>query len=107
MTSLSGTRSQQEISEYAKNILRDRFLTVEGNGDVMMGGYLERNMRIWVNPMALETNQLSADDVIAALQREHVDMPGGRMEGGQRESNVRIEGEALTEPRDPRLFVSL
>ena len=93
--SLSGTRSQQEISEYAKNILRDRFLTVEGNGDVMMGGYLERNMRIWVNPAALESNGLSADDVINALQREHVDMPGGRMESGQRESNVRIEGEAL------------
>ena len=92
---LSGTRSQQEISEYAKNVLRDRFLTVEGNGDVTMGGYLQRNVRIWLRPQALEAYALSADDVIKAFQREHVEVPAGRLEGSMRESNVRVEGEAL------------
>jgi multidrug efflux pump subunit AcrB len=61
---LSGTRSQKEISEYAKNSLRDRFLTVEGNGDVMMGGYLERNVRIWIDSEALKSRGLSVDDLL-------------------------------------------
>ncbi|HYF51248.1 MAG TPA: efflux RND transporter permease subunit [Planctomycetota bacterium] len=92
---LSGTRSQQEISEYAKNVLRDKFLTVDGNGDVMMGGYLQRNVRIWLKAEALESRGLAADDVLGALQREHVEAPAGRMEGSMREANVRVEGEAL------------
>ena len=92
---LSGTRSQQEITEYAKNALRDKFLTVEGNGDVMMGGYLARNVRIWIDSKKLEQLGLSADDLINAAQHEHVEVPAGRLEGSMRESNVQVEGEAL------------
>ena len=92
---LSGTRSQSQISEYAKNVLRDRFLTVDGNGDVMMGGYLERNVRIWIDAKKLEALGLGADDLLTAATREHVEVPAGRLEGSMRESNVQVEGEAL------------
>ena len=92
---LSGTKGQQEISEYAKNHLRDKFLTVEGNGDVMMGGYLQRNVRIWIDPAKLEAYRIGADDVVNAIQRQHVEVPAGRLEGSMREANVRIDGEAL------------
>jgi len=92
---LSGTRSQRDISEYSKNVLRDRFLTVEGNGDVMMGGYLERNVRIWINAEALKARGLGVNDLLLAASREHVEVPAGRLEGGTRESNVQVEGEAL------------
>jgi hydrophobe/amphiphile efflux-1 (HAE1) family protein len=92
---LSGTRSQQVISEYAKNVLRDQFLTVDGNGDVTMGGYLERNLRIWLKADALLQHGLSATDVIGAIQREHSESPAGRMEGSTRESNVQVLGQAI------------
>jgi HAE1 family hydrophobic/amphiphilic exporter-1 len=92
---LTGMRSQRDLSEYAKNVLRDRFLTVPDTGDVMMGGYQERNLRIWMDPLKLQARALTADDVIKAVQREHIEMPAGRMEGALRESNVKVEGEAL------------
>ena len=93
---LSGTRSQLEISQYAKNMLRDRFLTVAGDGDIMMGGYLERNARIWVKGDKLEQYGLSADDVVNAFQQGHVEVPAGRVEGSLREANVQVQGEART-----------
>src|SRR5207237_10596109 len=65
---LSGTRSQLEISQYAKNVLRDKFLTVAGDGDIMMGGYLERNARIWIDARKLEAYGLTADDLVTAFQ---------------------------------------
>jgi hydrophobe/amphiphile efflux-1 (HAE1) family protein len=92
---LTGPRSQRELSEYAKNILRDRFLTVPDTGDVRMGGYQERNLRIWIDPVKLQSRALTVDDVIKAVQREHVELPAGRMEGSLRESNIKVEGEAL------------
>ncbi len=93
---LSGTRSQLDISQYAKNSLRDKFLTVSGDGDVMMGGYLERNARIWVDGKKLEAYGLTANDVVNAFQNGHVEIPGGRVEGTLREANVEIQGEAIT-----------
>ena len=91
---LSGTRSQLDISQYAKNVLRDKFLTVAGDGDIMMGGYLERNARIWVDARKLEAYALSADDVVNAFQAGHVEIPAGRVEGILREANVQVQGEA-------------
>jgi multidrug efflux pump subunit AcrB len=93
---LSGTRSQLDISQYAKNHLRDKFLTVAGDGDIMMGGYLERNARIWVDAKKLEAYGLSSDDVVSAFQNGHVELPAGRVEGILREANVEVQGEAAT-----------
>ncbi|MBI3828596.1 MAG: efflux RND transporter permease subunit [Planctomycetes bacterium] len=103
---VTGTRSPQELAEYAKNSLRDRFLTVEGNGDVRMGGYLERNVRIWVDPLKLLARGLAVDDVITAVQRQHVEVPAGRIESRDREANVRVEGEALNVDQMRKILVA-
>ncbi|MCW8131825.1 MAG: efflux RND transporter permease subunit [Planctomycetota bacterium] len=103
---VTGTRSPQELAEFAKNSLRDRFLTVEGNGDVRMGGYLERNVRIWVDPQKLLARGLAVDDVISAVQRQHVEVPAGRIESRDREANVRVEGEALNVDQMRRIVIT-
>ncbi|MCX7018482.1 MAG: efflux RND transporter permease subunit [bacterium] len=92
----TGTRSPTELAEYAKNYLRDQFLTLPGVGDVSMGGYLQRNVRIWIKADALRARDLGIDDVIKALQRQHVELPAGRIEGPNRIAAVKIEGEAMT-----------
>jgi hydrophobe/amphiphile efflux-1 (HAE1) family protein len=92
---LTGTVSPRELSEYAKNVLRDRFLTIPGVGDVRMGGYLARNVRIWLKQDQLLALGLGADEVITAIQRQHVELPAGRIDATTRMANVRVEGEAL------------
>lgn len=92
---LTGTRSPKQLSEYARNVLRDKFLTISGIGDVRMGGYLQRNVRIWIQPDALRQRNLGIDEVITAIERQHIELPAGRIEGPNRVANVRVEGEAL------------
>jgi len=93
---LSGARSPQEISDYARFTIRPKLQTLPGVAEVMMGGYLERNVRIWVDAQALERNGATIPEVTAALGREHREIPAGRIETAARERNVRSEGEALT-----------
>lgn len=104
---LTGTRSPQELSEYAKNVLRDKFLTVPGVGELRMGGFLERNVRVWIDADKLRQKGLGADEVIEALRRQHVELPAGRLDAPNRIANVRIEGEALnlTEIQDLQVAV--
>lgn len=92
---LTGTRAPRELSEYAKNVLRDRLLTVPGVGDIRLGGYLARNVRIWIKQDALRALGLGVDEVITAIQRQHVELPAGRIDANTRIANVRIEGEAM------------
>ena len=66
-----------------------------GVGEITLGGYLERNVRIWVDASRLDEKGLTVTEVIAALQREHVELPAGRLEGDGREVNVRVLGEAI------------
>jgi hydrophobe/amphiphile efflux-1 (HAE1) family protein len=93
---LSGARSPQEISDHARFTIRPKLQTLPGVAEVMMGGYLERNVRIWVDAERLERNGVTVPEVTAALAREHREVPAGRIETASRERNVRSEGEALT-----------
>ncbi len=86
----------RELMDYTQNQLEDRFATISGVGEIFVGGLLERNLRIWLDAKKLEQYQLTVDDVIAAVEREHSEKPAGRIETEREEINVRAMGEATT-----------
>jgi len=92
---LSGDRPPQQLADYIRNVLKQRFQTLPGVGEVTLGGFLERNIRVWLDARKMESFSLTADDVVQAIQRQHIEVPAGRIESGDREMNVRAEGEAL------------
>jgi hydrophobe/amphiphile efflux-1 (HAE1) family protein len=92
---LSGPFPQRMLADHARYRLKEKLQTVPGVGEITMGGYLERNVRIWVDASRLDEKGLTVSDVIDALRREHVELPAGRLEGEGRETNVRVLGEAL------------
>jgi multidrug efflux pump len=93
--SISGTRSPIFMADYVRNVIRPQLQTVEGVGEVFIGGFRERNVRVWYDAPRLEAQGLTVLDVNAAIAREHLEVPAGRIETPQREMNVRAEGEAL------------
>jgi hydrophobe/amphiphile efflux-1 (HAE1) family protein len=92
---LSGPYSQQVLSDYARYRVKERIQSVQGVGEVQAGGSLDRNIRIWVDADKLDEKGLTVFDVMTALQREHVELPAGRLETPGREINVRVLGEAF------------
>ncbi|MBI4208352.1 MAG: efflux RND transporter permease subunit [Deltaproteobacteria bacterium] len=96
---LSGDRPVRELMTYTQNYLKDQLQTVSGVGEVFLGGFLEPNLRIWIDPKKLFAYELTVEDVITAIEREHVEMPAGRIETSEKEFNVRAMGEVTT-PED-------
>jgi multidrug efflux pump subunit AcrB len=61
-----------------------------------MFGRRDRNIRIWLDGDALRARGLAATDVLGALQREHVEMPGGAVESGRIDYSVKTDAEFRT-----------
>lgn len=92
---LAGPYSRQELADTTRYRVKEKLQTIEGVGEVSLGGYLERNVRIWVDADKLDAQGLTVADLMTALRREHVELPAGRIETSGREVNVRVLGEAL------------
>lgn len=92
---LSGPYPQQVLADFVRYRVRERLQTVPGVGEIIMGGYLERNIRIWLDATALDQRGLVVGDVLSALRREHIELPAGRIDTEGRELSVRVLGEAF------------
>lgn len=93
---LSGDRPLRDMITYVQDHLKDRFQTIPGVGEIILGGFVDRNLRVWVSSEKLEQYQLTIGDIIDAIERNHSEMPAGRIETSDKEMNVRAMGEALT-----------
>ncbi|HEV8336249.1 MAG TPA: efflux RND transporter permease subunit [Candidatus Polarisedimenticolia bacterium] len=93
---LTGNRPPQELADWVRNRLKDQLQMVPGVGDILLPGYRERNVRVWLDGARLQAYGLTVTDVLNALKREHVEIPAGRIETGEKEMNVRAEGEAMS-----------
>jgi multidrug efflux pump len=92
---LSGPFPQRVLSDYVRFRVKERLQTVPGVGELMLGGSLERNIRIWLDADRLNARGLTVSDVMRTLRQQHVELPAGRIETVGREINVRVLGEAL------------
>ncbi|MCU0303051.1 MAG: efflux RND transporter permease subunit [Thermoanaerobaculales bacterium] len=82
----------RELSDYADQVVKPQLQAVPGVGNVLMPGFREPMMRIWVDRDRLAAHRLTVDDVIVALGRENLELPGGYIEGPLTELAVRNLG---------------
>ena len=92
-----------ELMIYARNTLKDQFSTLTGVGNVMLAGYVEPNLRVWIDTKKLKSFDLTSTDVWSAIQAEQVEQPAGRIESLKDEKNIRVLGEA----RSPEEFAKI
>jgi HAE1 family hydrophobic/amphiphilic exporter-1 len=90
---VAGPDSIRTLSEYADKRIKTRLERLAGVGSVALVGNRPREVRIWIDPVRLGGYALAVDDVLAALQREHVELPGGRIETAQREYTLKTRGK--------------
>ncbi|MCU0287958.1 MAG: efflux RND transporter permease subunit [Acidobacteria bacterium] len=92
---LSGPFPSRVLTDYARYTIKEKLQTIPGVGEITAGGAQDRNVRIWLDAKRLDEKQLTVQDIIRALQREHVELPAGRLETTGREVNLRVLGEAI------------
>lgn len=85
-----------DIMMYARNVLYDQFSTVSGVGNIFLGGYVDPALRVWIDQDKLTSLNLTAEDILQSIIKEHREMPAGRLEDSKKEYNLRVLGEATT-----------
>jgi hydrophobe/amphiphile efflux-1 (HAE1) family protein len=91
-----GAFSRREIMSYIRDHLKNEFTTVPGVGEVVLGGYIDPSLRVWVDKGALQNYALTVQDVVTAITKEHAELPAGFIADATQERNVRTMGEAKT-----------
>jgi len=71
--------SNQYISNYLDVYVKDALKRIPGVGDVLIFGERKYAMRIWLDPTKLAARQLTAADVVSALQEQNVEIPAGQL----------------------------
>jgi len=94
--SVYGGKDIKEMLDWTNNFLLDQIRFLEGVGEVSVGGFSERNLRIWIDTKKLEKYYLTITDVVQALNTQHVESAAGQFSDGKRELQVRWMGEATT-----------
>jgi hydrophobe/amphiphile efflux-1 (HAE1) family protein len=95
MISLAGPVPPRVLTDLIQYSLKEKLQTIPGVGEISLMGIQDRNVRVWLDAVKLDEKGVTVRDVISALQREHVELPAGRLETPGREVNVRVLGEAI------------
>lgn len=84
------------LRAWAEDHLQRHLLALPGVAGVDISGGLEREIRILLDPLALEKHRLPLAEVLATLRAENIERVGGRLHFGRREIILRTGAEFTT-----------
>ena len=105
MTIESNVRNQLEVSDYAANVIQERLQTIPGVSTIQIWGEKKFAMRIWLDPLKLSAYSLTPLDIQKALNRENVELPGGKIVGNNTELTVNTRGRLKTSDEFNNLII--
>jgi len=74
---LTGDRTLQQLNQYARNVIKKRLETIDGVGEISLGGEQKRTIRVNLDPERMAQLGITAPDVVQVFKREHLRLPGG------------------------------
>ncbi len=93
------------LSNYVDVYVRDALKRIKGVGDVLIFGERKYSMRVWLDPVRMASRELTASDVVKALQEQNVEVAAGAVgqppvpSGQAYQISVRAIGR-LTDPSE-------
>ncbi|HEY6046904.1 MAG TPA: efflux RND transporter permease subunit, partial [Pyrinomonadaceae bacterium] len=100
---VSAPRSLREVTDIADKQIKRLIESIDGVGNVEIVGGRLREVEVWVDPDKMRAFNITAADVATAVKQQNMELPGGRIEAGQREFTVRTMGRIP----DPAQFNNL
>ena len=93
----SATLAPVQLTTLAEETIRRRLEAVPGVGDVQVSGGAAREVRVNLLPDRLQALGVTVPEVTAALARQNLEVPAGRVRRGTSEQLVRVAGR-ITSP---------
>ncbi len=100
---LTGDRTLQQLNQYARNNIKKRLETIDGVGEVRLGGERRRTIRVNLDPDRMAAFGIAVNDVVGAFATEHVRLQGGFLVAGEQEELIQLD----VEYHDPRELEAL
>ncbi|MFQ5742162.1 MAG: efflux RND transporter permease subunit [Acidobacteriota bacterium] len=88
----SDEMSLRTLTELADKQIKRALETVDGVGEITLAGGRQREIHVTLDIERLNAHGLSIEDVRNAIQSENVEIPGGRVEQGKAELQLRTLG---------------
>jgi multidrug efflux pump subunit AcrB len=86
----------REVVTFVEDAVLDQFRFLPEIGEVSIGGFSSRNLRIWPNMVELRKRDLTVLDLVEAVTSQHVETAAGQFSDGLTERRVRWLGEAAS-----------
>ncbi|HEY2894700.1 MAG TPA: efflux RND transporter permease subunit, partial [Pirellulales bacterium] len=74
-----GTRDSLYLSNYATIQLKDELSRLPGVGDITYLGQRDYSMRLWLDPEKMSSRNLSARDVVSAIEQQNTQVAAGQI----------------------------
>lgn len=87
-----GPHTIREVSEVADKQIRRQIESIPGVGEVSLIGGRKRQINVWLDPVRLRANGLTAVDVQRAIGAQNLTTPGGAVQTGPAEITLRVQG---------------
>jgi len=92
-----------QLTDYADRYIVDQLSALDGVAQVRISGAQRYAMRIWLDRAAMAARGITASDVEAALRRENIELPAGRIESETRDFTLRVERGYMTAEQFARM----
>lgn len=90
---LHGDRTVQQLNLYAQNVIKKKLETINGVGEIRIGGRRDRTIRVTLMPERMAAYKITSSDLSNAFQKEHIQLPGGFLVGSHAEKLLKLDLE--------------
>ncbi len=99
-------RTEKEKMLFVKDFLKDKFQEISGVGEIILGGYVDRTINVYLDPLKLSRNEIAVDDIVNTLKEQNLEVPSGRLENRTNEISLRAVGEVPTAEQFGNIFLN-
>ncbi|XXX76148.1 efflux RND transporter permease subunit [Sorangium sp. So ce134] len=92
LVSVESDRPIRELSEIADKQVRRQIEGISGVGQVNLIGAQSRQLNVWLDPIALRAQGITAAEVQRAIAAQNLMTPGGSVETGPEDLTLRVMG---------------
>jgi hydrophobe/amphiphile efflux-1 (HAE1) family protein len=87
----SSTWNDLDLGDYTERYLIDQFSSVKNVGRILTGGLRDLSVRVWIDPIKLAANNLTIQEVEAALRKENISLPAGTLEANNIDLTLNLD----------------
>jgi HAE1 family hydrophobic/amphiphilic exporter-1 len=96
---VSAARPIREVTQISDKLIKQRIENAPGVGEVRIVGGVKHEIEVRLDPDKMRAFNLTVTDVLNALKAQNIELPGGRVDAGQKELTVRTMGR-IVDARD-------